>query len=91
MTMTDKPKLLVVDDEPQNVGLLKAILSPHNFDVATAANGVEEMEIISKRDIDMILLDVMMPQMDGFEVTRRVRARNRHDDPETMTGGIEGF
>src|SRR5450830_1343027 len=76
--MKAKPVILVVDDQPQNVELLEAYLVPHGYEIVKAANGEEALGKLSGNQIDMILLDVMMPGMDGFEVTRRVRQDNIH-------------
>ena len=74
--MKDKPVILVVDDQPQNIELLEAYLVPQGYEIVTAANGEEALEKLSDNPIDLILLDVMMPDMDGFEVIRRVRQDN---------------
>src|SRR4030042_6305763 len=71
--MKDKPVILVVDDQPQNIELLEAYLVPQGYEIVEAANGEEALGKLSGDQIDLILLDVMMPGMDGFEVTRRVR------------------
>ncbi len=76
--MKDKPVILVVDDEPQNIELLEAYLVPQGYEIVKAANGEEALGKLSDNQIDLILLDVMMPGMDGFEVTRRVRQDNTH-------------
>src|ERR1035437_5496182 len=72
--MMDKANILVVDDEPLNVELLKGLLQSRSYHVLTAAGGAEALEIIRKEKVDMVLLDVMMPLMDGFEVTRKIRS-----------------
>lgn len=66
-------RILVVDDVLHNVKLLEAKLRSEYFDVLTAMNGFEALEIIEKEQPDIILLDVMMPGMDGFEVCRKVK------------------
>ena len=76
--MKDNPVILAVDDQPQNIDLLEAYLVPHGYEIIAAANGEEALEKISGNQIDLILLDVMMPGMDGFEVTRRIRQDNTH-------------
>ena len=76
--MKDKTVILVVYDQPQNIELLEAILSPLGYEIVRAANGEEALEKLSGNQIDLILLDVMMPGIDGFEVTRRVRQDNKH-------------
>src|SRR5712672_163629 len=67
-------RILVVDDIPANVKLLEARLSAEYFDVLTASSGAEALDICSRADCDIILLDVMMPDMDGFEVCRRLKS-----------------
>ncbi|WP_119459550.1 PleD family two-component system response regulator [Rhodospirillaceae bacterium SYSU D60014] len=71
-------RVLVVDDIPANVRLLEAKLTAEYFDVVTAASGKAALDIISASPPDIILLDVMMPQMDGFEVCARIKG-----DPRT--------
>ncbi len=71
--MKEKPVLLVVDDLPQNIELLEAHLAADGYCIVTAANGEEALEKLIGNQIDLILLDVMMPGMDGFEVIRRIR------------------
>jgi len=68
------PKVLVVDDELVNVKLMEALLRPLNYDVLSASNGDEALSIVRKIDLDLILLDIMMPGMDGYEVCRRLKA-----------------
>ena len=67
-------RILVVDDVPANVKLLEARLSAEYFDVLTASNGAEALDMCSRSECDIILLDVMMPDMDGFEVCRRLKS-----------------
>ena len=71
-------RILVVDDVPANVRLLEARLTAEYFDVVTAMSGPEALAICRSAQCDMVLLDVMMPEMDGFEVCRRLKA-----DPAT--------
>jgi putative two-component system response regulator len=63
--MKDKPVILVVDDQFQNVELLEAHLMPQGYEIIKAANGQEALEKLSGNQIDLMLLDVMMPGMDG--------------------------
>jgi len=67
-------RILVVDDIPANVKLLEARLLAEYFDVLTAENGYECLDIVSKAAVDVILLDIMMPGMDGFEVCERLKS-----------------
>ena len=66
-------RVLVVDDVSANVKLLEARLSAEYFDVVTAMSGVEALAICERAECDIVLLDVMMPDMDGFEVCRRIK------------------
>ena len=76
--MRPEPLVLVVDDVPQNVRLLEAVLSPKGFRVVTASSGQEALDVLSKEYPDVVLLDILMPGMDGYEVCRRIR-----EDPGT--------
>lgn len=67
------PVILVVDDQPQNVELLEAHLVNQGYEIITASNGNEALRKLSENVVDLILLDVVMPYMDGFEVTRKIR------------------
>jgi len=78
MTDTDKVRVLVVDDHQANLRLLEAILSPRGYDVLTAATGEEALQRLGETEIDLMLLDIVMPGMDGYEVCRRIR-----EDPLT--------
>jgi DNA-binding response OmpR family regulator len=71
----DEPqaKILVVDDEVKNIKLLDALLTPRGYTVVTAANGEEALRQVQQEQPDLILLDVMMPILDGFEVCRRLK------------------
>jgi adenylate cyclase len=68
-----KPTVLVVDDQPQNIRLLDAILTPRGYEVLAAASGDEALTMIAEHDVDLVLLDVVMPGMDGYQVCRRIR------------------
>ncbi len=68
-----RPVIMVVNDHVQNIELLEAFLAPEDYIIITAVNGEEALDKLSCNKIDLILLDVMMPGMDGFEVTRRIR------------------
>jgi class 3 adenylate cyclase/CheY-like chemotaxis protein len=65
--------VLVVDDQPANVRLLEAILSPRGYDVLTASSGEQALELLADKDVDLVLLDIIMPGIDGYEVCRRIR------------------
>ena len=76
--MSGRAKVLVVDDTPQNVKLLADLLGVKGFAVTTASNGEEALQKVASHQPDIVLLDVMMPGMNGYDVCRRLRA-----DPAT--------
>ncbi len=83
-------RVLVVDDVPANVKLLEARLSAEYFDVTTAVSGQEALAICERADCDVVLLDVMMPDMDGFEVCRRLKSGiNTHHIPVVMVTALD--
>src|ERR1700723_4326323 len=83
-------RILVVDDVPANVKLLEARLSAEYFDVVTAANGAEALTMSARAECDIILLDVMMPDMDGFEVCRRLKSNPAtHYGPVVMVRALD--
>ncbi len=83
-------RVLVVDDVPANVKLLEARLSAEYFDVVTAMSGEEALAICERADCDIVLLDVMMPDMDGFEVCRRLKTSpTTHHLPVVMVTALD--
>ena len=71
--MSDPAKILVVDDTANNVKLLKDLLTVRGYAVVTASSGLEGLEQVEKERPDLVLLDVMMPGMNGYDVCRRIR------------------
>ncbi|MBI5678051.1 MAG: response regulator [Planctomycetes bacterium] len=67
----NKPKILVADDIKQNVKLLRVILTASGFDVVEAYDGEEALEKAKSENPDLILLDIMMPKMTGYEVCQK--------------------
>ena len=83
-------RILVVDDVPANVKLLEARLSAEYFDVCTAFNGAEALAMCERAECDIVLLDVMMPDMDGFEVCRRLKSNPAtHHIPVVMVTALD--
>ena len=66
-------RILVVDDTPANIQALSATLKDKGYQVSVATSGRQALEVVSRRRPDLILLDVMMPEMDGFETCRRLK------------------
>ncbi|GAA6623576.1 sensor histidine kinase [Scytonema sp. NUACC26] len=97
-SLSSKPdKILVVDDSPDNVFLIKTILEEEGYVVSTAENGVSALAELEKSTCDLVLLDLMMPGMDGYEVTKHIRANKllpfipillitAHDSPDVAHG-----
>ncbi len=77
---TQKPRILCVDDEPQNLKLLEALLASRGYEVIKAASGQEALERINEQGIDLVLLDVMMPGIDGFEICSKIKDDERSKD-----------
>jgi class 3 adenylate cyclase len=75
--VTDDPTVLVVDDVPQNVRLLDAVLSPRGYEVLGVGSGEAALAAVQERLPDLVLLDILMPGVDGYEVCRRLRADER--------------
>ena len=76
--MDEVVTILVVDDQAPNVRLLEAVLTPRGYRVVTAASGEEALRLLRDEQPHLVLLDIVMPGMDGHEVCRRIR-----DDPAT--------
>ncbi len=83
-------RILVVDDVPANVKLLEARLTAEYFDVVTAMSGVDALAICERAECDIVLLDVMMPDMDGFEVCKRIKSNPvTHHIPVVMVTALD--
>jgi two-component system cell cycle response regulator len=83
-------RVLVVDDIAANVKLLEARLSAEYLDVVTASSGRQALEICERAECDIVLLDVMMPDMDGFEVCRRLKSNPKtHFIPVVMVTALD--
>ncbi|MDP2874745.1 MAG: response regulator [Holophaga sp.] len=78
MIRSETPLILAVDDTPENLKLLAEILETYEYDAAFAMDGLEALTFVQQEKPELILLDVLMPGMDGFEVCRRLKA-----DPTT--------
>ncbi|HEX3358395.1 MAG TPA: response regulator [Tepidisphaeraceae bacterium] len=77
-TFLPESTILIVDDNPQNVELLQAFLEALPVKIVTATDGVEALEKVAEHQPDLILLDIMMPRMSGFQVCRKLKG-----DPKT--------
>ncbi len=76
----DAPKIVIADDNDQNVELLEAYLSDFDCEIRTAHDGEDTLEVVEQFGPDLLLLDVMMPRLSGFEVCKKIRANPRSKD-----------
>ena len=84
-------RILVVDDDPYNRNLLKAMLDSLGYEAELTESGIEALEKLKSSLIDLVLLDVMMPDLDGYEVARRIRNDPAHGDiPIIMVTILDG-
>ncbi len=77
MTDNGAARILVVDDVAGNVRLLEAVLEPRGYEVVSAGDGLAALELAQSADPDLVLLDVMMPELDGYAVCRRLREQEQ--------------
>jgi len=68
-------RILVVDDDPPSVKMISFLLREEGYDVISADNGIMALELVDREAPDLLILDVMMPQLDGFEVCKRIRQK----------------
>ena len=73
--MDTQPKVLIVDDDKENADLIAYFLKPQNYKIITAHDGVEALKLVEKEAPDIILLDIKLPKMDGFEVCERIKKK----------------
>ncbi|MBJ6724421.1 HD domain-containing phosphohydrolase [Geomesophilobacter sediminis] len=96
----EKARILCVDDNPRNFELLKTMLAARGYEAVQARGGAEAMETIQSERVDIVLLDVMMPEMDGFQVCQKIKGDEHfraipvilitaYDDQEYRIAGIE--
>ena len=89
--MNNKPKVLIVDDEPLNVKLLAGVLSSEQFETIPAYNGDEALQKVIAESPDLILLDIMMPGINGYEVIRRLKSDPENRDiPVILVTALDG-
>ena len=103
--MTDALRILVVDDEPDTLGLIKLTLQTAGYQVQTATGGREGLRLVREEPFDVVILDIMMPDVSGFDVMRELNndptppppvifltARSSEDDQETgMSLGVTHY
>jgi CheY-like chemotaxis protein len=107
LDITDHPaRVLIVDDEPHNRQLLEVMLAPCGYVLQTASTGEDALTIVGQQPPDLVLLDVMMPGMDGYEVTAMIKGNpatshipvfiitaldDRHARMRGLNAGAEAF
>ncbi len=85
-----KSRILCVDDEPVNLKLYDAFLQPQGFEVLHAQSGPQALEIVRLQQVDLVLLDVMMPEMNGYDVCRRIKEDREHGNvPVVMITSLQ--
>ncbi|WP_133273075.1 response regulator transcription factor [Hymenobacter radiodurans] len=79
-----QPRILIVDDEPNIVMSLEFLMRKNGYHVSIARNGTEALEAINKTPFNVILLDIMMPDVDGYQVCRHVRAHPERQETKVV-------
>jgi len=72
-----KPTILCIEDHPDNMMLIRRIFRPDSYNLIAARNGVEGLSIVESQELDLILLDINLPDIDGYEITRRIRSSSK--------------
>lgn len=75
--MSDSKKILVVDDDPYILMSLEFLMKKNGFDVMVARNGTEALEIVEKQVPDIVLLDIMMPDVDGYAICKHIKSSKK--------------
>lgn len=84
MTEGSLKKILIVDDEPNIVKILAARLKAAGFDVITANDGLSGLHTVYRENPDLVIFDVMMPQMDGFTACQKLKSDRRYQDTPVL-------
>ena len=69
----NQPKILVVDDDKEIVGAIKKRLEMEDYEIITAYDGLEAMDVLMEQEVQLLIIDVMMPKMDGYHVLQQIR------------------
>jgi CheY-like chemotaxis protein len=70
----EQKKILIVEDEPMSVLVLEKILKPYQFQLIIAVNGLDAVQKFEKSPVDLVIMDLYMPEMDGFEASKKIKA-----------------
>jgi DNA-binding response OmpR family regulator len=87
--MSDRPVVLVVEDDPEMNELQRELLDVHGLDSVAAYSGREALEAHDREPADAVLLDLMLPEIDGFETCRRLRTRNTRPLPIVVITALD--
>jgi DNA-binding response OmpR family regulator len=82
--MEKKSKVLIVDDEPNILLSLDLLMRKEGHEVFIARNGLEAFEILEQKVLDLVLLDIMMPDVDGYQICRYIRSQGRFQDCKVL-------
>ena len=72
-----KPNILCIEDHPDNMMLIRRIFRPDGYNLIEAKNGVQGLSIVESQELDLVLLDINLPDIDGYEVARRIRGSQK--------------
>ena len=72
-----KPTILCIEDHPDNMMLIRRIFRPESYNLIAARNGEEGLSIVEGQELDLILLDINLPDIDGYEIARRIRSSSK--------------
>lgn len=73
----ERKKILIVEDEPMSVMVIERILKGYEFDLVIAVDGLDAIDKFKKNTIDLVIMDLYMPKMDGFEASKRIKAMSK--------------
>lgn len=73
-----KPNILCIEDHPDNMTLIRRVFQADEYNLFEARTGLEGLSLAEREDIDLVLLDINLPDIDGYEVARRLRSRRRN-------------
>jgi len=88
--MSPAERVLVVDDQSEILELTATVLSSAGLAVETASSGLDALRKLAAREFDLVLLDINMPSMDGWETLRLIRADDRHEDLPVVMFSVKG-
>ena len=81
----NQPKILVVDDDKEIVGAIKKRLEMEDYEIITAYDGLEAMDVLMEQEVQLLIIDVMMPKMDGLSATMRDQGKQEYSDHHSFS------